>query len=278
MTSFSVMKQIVTLITLFICSQTYGQIDNRSQPDSIYLNRKVKKIYAYLNSKKDLSEIIEFDRDGRKIRSVKYSASYDKKTRGQKTINLISSFKYDSKSRLTQIIDSVIYWDNSCRINNHYFYYDTNGVLETVKYFEAPFETPISETYYYESPFRTTTIQRNDTLILYCKTKEYENGFYVNKFYGYYYEAKLKSGVSVYQGDTSRYQYSDYSDMQRFEDTETIKNTFNSKGQLITSDVNSVFMNNRTSKYKLTYSYYSNGLLASIRGYVPEFFKYEFYD
>ena len=259
------MKQILPLITLLFFSQAFGQIDNRSQPDSIYQNRKVKKIYAYLNSKKDLSEIIEFDIDGRKTRSVKYSASYDKKTRARKKIDLITSFKYDLKLRLTQIIDSVIFWNNSCRVNNHYFYYDTNGILNIVKYYEAPFETPISETYYYENPFRTTTIRRNDSLILYCKTKEYEKDFYVNKFYGYYYEAKLKSGVSVYQGDTSRYQYSDYSDMQRFEDTKTIKNTFNSKGQLITSDVNSVFMNYRTSRYKLTYSYYSNGLLESIR-------------
>lgn len=272
------MKQILTLITLFFFSQTFGQIDNRSQPDSIYQNRKVKKIYAFLNSKKDLSEIIEFDRDGRKVRSVKYSASYDKKTRGRKTIDLISTFKYDSKLRLTQIIDSVVYYDKSYGVNNRYFYYDTNGVLTNVKYYEALFETPNSETNYYSNPFRTTTTRRNDTMILYCKTKEYEKGFYVNKFYGYYYEAKLKTGVSVYQGDTSKYQYSDYSDMQRFEDTETIKNTYNLKGQLITSDINSVFMTNRTSRYKLTYGYYSNGLLKSIRGYVPEFFKYEFYD
>lgn len=272
------MKQILTLITVFYFSQTFGQIDNRTQPDSIYQNRKVKKIYAYLNSKKDLSEVVELNRDGRKIRSVKYSASYDKKTRGRKTIELISSFKYDSKSRLAQIIDSVIYWDNSCRVNNHHFHYDTNGDLDTVKYYEAHFQSPASETYYYGNPFRSTTIRRNDTLILYYKTKEYEKGFYVNKFYGYYYEAKLKTGVSINQDDTSRYQYSDYSDMQRFEDTKTIKNTFNSKGQLITSDVNSVFMNDRTSRYKLTYSYYSNGLIESIRGYVREFFKYEFYD
>jgi hypothetical protein len=272
------MKLILTIILPLFFIQAYGQIDNRSQPDSIYQNRKVKKIYAYLNSKKDLSEIIEFDRGGRKIRSVKYSASYDKKTRGRKRIDLIRSFKYDSESRLTQIIDSVIYWNNSCRVNNRYFYYDTNGALNVVKYYEAPFQTPVSETYYYQNPFRTTTIRQNDTLILYCKTKEYEKGFYVNKFYGYYYEAKLKSGVSVYRGDTSRYQYSDYSDMQRFEDTTTIKNTFNSKGQLITSDVNSVFMNERASRFKLTYNYYSNGLLKNIRGYVPEFFKYEFYD
>lgn len=272
------MKQILTIILPLFFIQAYGQIDNRSQPDSIYQNRKVKKIYAYLNSKKDLSEVVEFDRDGRKIRSVKYSASYDKKNRRRKTIDLISSFKYDSKSRLTQIIDSVIYWDNSCRVNNHYFHYAKNGDLDTVKYYEAPFQTPVSETYYYGNPFRSTTIKRNDTLILYCKTREYEKGFYVNKFYGYHYETTLKTGVSVTQGDTSRYQYSDYSDMQRFEDTKTIKNTFNAKGQLIISDVNSLFMNNKTSKYKLTYSYYSNGLLKSIRGYVPEFFKYEFYD
>ena len=272
------MKQILTIILPLFFIQAYGQIDNRSQPDSIYQNRKVKKIYAYLNSKKDLSEIVEFDRDGRKTRSVKYSASYDRKTRTRKKIDLICCFKYDSELRLTQIIDSVIYWDNSCRVNNCYLYYDTNGVLTAVKYYEAPFQIPVSETYYYKNPFRTTTIRRNDTLILYCKTKEYEKGFYVNKFYGYYYESKHKSGFSIYQGDTSKYKYSDYSNIQRFEDMETIKNTFNSKGQLIASDVNSVFMNNRTSRYQLTYSYYSNGLLESIRGYIPEFFKYEFYD
>ena len=116
------MKQILTLITLFFFSQTFGQIDNRSQPDSIYQNRKVKKIYAFLNSKNDLSEIIEFDRDGRKVRSFKYSASYDKKTRGRKTIDLISTFKYDSKLRLTQIIDFVVYYDKSYRVNNRYFH------------------------------------------------------------------------------------------------------------------------------------------------------------
>jgi len=272
------MKQILTLTTFFFFTHTFAQLDNRSQPDSFYQSRKVKRIYAFLNSKKDLSETIEFDRDGRKTRSVKYSASYDRKTRTRKKIDLISSFKYDSQLKLTQIIDSVIYWDNSRRVNNQFFYYNTNGFLDTVKYYEAPFKTPVSETYYYESPFRSTTVRRNDTLTLYCKTKEYEKGFYVNKFYGYYYEAKLKSGVNIHKGDTSRYQYSDYSDMQRFEDTETIKNTFNSKGQLIISDINSVFMNNRTSKYKLNYKYYSNGLLESIRGYVPEYFKYEFYD
>lgn len=272
------MKQTLTIIILFSFSQTFGQLDNRSQPDSIYQKRKVKKIYAYLNSKNDLSEIIEIDRNGCKVRSVKYSASYDKKTRGRKKIDLVSTFKYDSKLRLAQIIDSVIYWNNSCRINNHHFHYDQNGFLDTVKYYEAPFQTPVSETYYYKNPFRSTTVRRNDTLTLYCKTKEYENGFYVNKFYGYYYEAKLKSGVSINHGDTSRYQYSDYSDMQRFEDTMTIKNSFNLKNQLITSEIYSVFMYNRISKFKLTYNYYSNGLLKSIHGYVPEYFKYEFYD
>ena len=272
------MRQILTLIASFLFIQAYAQVENRFQLDSIYQNRKVKKIYAYLNSKKDLSEIIEFDRDGRKLRSVKYSASYDKKTRKRKTVDVISSFKYDSRLRLIQIIDSVIYWNNTFRVNNSYFFYDTNGALKTIKYYKAPFDTPVSETNYYENPLRSTTIQRNDSSIIYCKTEEYERAFYVNKFYGYYFEARLKDGISVNQSDTLRYQYSDYSDMQRFDDTKTINNTFNVKGQLITSDVNSVFMTNRTSRYKLSYSYYSNGLLESIRGYVPEFFKYEFYE
>lgn len=272
------MRQILTFIVSFVFTQAYGQIENRSQPDSIYQNRKVKKIYAYLNSNKDLSEVIEFTKDGRKLRSVKYSASYNQKTRKRKSVDKISCFKYDSQMRLTQIIDSVIYSDNSCRVNNHYFHYDTNGVLNTIKYYEAPFEMPVTETYYYSNPYRSTTIRHNGSSVIYNKTKEYDKDFYVNKFYGFYFEAKLKSGVSVYQGDTSRYQYSDYSDMQRFEDTETINNTFNSKGQLVTSDVNSVFMNNRTSAFKLSYNYYSSGLLKSIRGYVPEYFKYEFYE
>src|SRR5688572_9310287 len=146
------MKQILTFIVSFFFTQAYGQLENRSQPDSIYQNRKVKQIYAYLNSNKDLSEVIEFDKDGRKIRSVKYSASYNKKTRKRKSIDMVSCFKYDSQMKLTQIIDSVIYWDNSCRVNNRYFYYDTTGVLTNIKYFEAPFDTPISETYYYSNP------------------------------------------------------------------------------------------------------------------------------
>jgi len=272
------MKHILTIILAVFFIQAYGQIDNRSQPDSIYQNRKVKKIYAFLNSKKDLSEVVEFDRSGRKVRSVNYSASYDRKTRTRKRIDLVRSFQYDSVSRLTQIIDSVLYWNNSWRVNNRYFYYDAKGALSAVKYYEAPFHTPVSITYYYQDPFRSTTIRQNDTIILYCKTKEYERGFYVNKFYGYYYETKFKGEVSVVPGDTSKYQYPDYSGMQRFEDTMTIKNSFNSKGQLISSDVNSVFMSDRTTRYKLTYDYYSNGLLKSIRGYIPEFFKYEYYD
>jgi len=231
------------------------------------------KIYAFLNSKNDLSEMIEFDSVGHKIRSVKYSASYNKRTRKNKRIDRISYFKYDSQMKLIQIIDSVSY-----NVNNTYFYYDTNGMLINTKRFEGTFDTPSSETYYYTNPYRSTTTRRNDSsIITYNKTKEYDKDFYVNKFYGYYLEAKLKTILVVNKGDTLKGQYSDYSDMQRFEDTEQIKNVFNSKGQLVSSKVKSVFMNDRELSYKLTYKYYANGLLMSIEGYIPEFFRYEFY-
>jgi len=272
------MKQILTFIAFFLFIHAFGQLENRCQPDSIYQNRRVKKIYAYLNSSKDLSEVIEFDRNGHRIGSVKFSASYDKKTRKRKKTEQISYFRYDAEWKIIQIIDSVIYSHNASRVNIHYFFYDTTGVLTNVKYYEDPYKIPASETFYYSQPYRSTTVVRKDSSVVYSKTKEYDKDFYVNKFYGYYFQAKLKTGFSVYRGDTSTYQYSDYTDMQRFEDTEVIKNTFNGKGQLTTSNVNSVFLNDRTLTYTLSYTYYANGLLKSIRGYVPEYFRYELYE
>ena len=34
-------------------------------------------------------------------------------------------------------------------------------------------------------------------------------------------------------------------------------------------------MNDRINEYELNYKYYENGLLKSVRGYVPRYFKYE---
>lgn len=256
--------------------QAYGQPENRYQPDSIYQNRKVKKIYAYLNSKKDLSEIIEFNCEGLKFQSMKYSASYDHKTRAQKRIESKSSFMYNSHLQLSHISDTIFYWDNSFAINNTYFEYDSSRSLVSSKYYRGNFTTPDYETFYNYEPFKTTTIQRKDSLVVYEKSKEYEKDFYVCKFYGYYLKAKLKTVYGIEQNASVAYQYSDENDLQRFEDYETILNTFNSKAQLVESYIKSVFMNDRRNEYKLRYKYYPSGLLHSIRGYIPEFFTYEF--
>lgn len=72
--------------------------------------------------------------------------------------------------------------------------------------------------------------------------------------------------------------YSDHDDLQRFEDNETIINTFNGDGRLIKSESRSVFMNDRVSEYELYYKYFKNGLLKSVRGYVPRYFEYEYWE
>jgi len=59
-------KYILFLIFISEIISCYGQIENRWQPDSIYSNRNVKKIYVYLNSPKDLAEIVEFDKAGKR--------------------------------------------------------------------------------------------------------------------------------------------------------------------------------------------------------------------
>lgn len=271
------MNKILILLYLIFPIIVYGQSENSCQPDSVYINKHVKKIIAFLNSPRDLSEVTYLDREGHKIRSVKYSASYNRKTRKNKDIDMMRHYKYDSNMRLVQIIDSAVYLNNSFGINNTYLHYDSMGTLTKSQYYIGNFKTPNYETFYSYIPYKSTTIQHNDTLIIYHKTKEYENEFYVKRFYGYYLEPKLKDGIIIDGQDTSRYQYSDYNDLQKFNDNMVLKNTYNSKGQIISSDINSVFMNDRTTTYKMTYFYYSNGLLKSVRGYVPEFFEYEFY-
>ncbi len=56
------------LIIIFLTSLSYSQIANRWQPDSVYENRKVKKILVFLNSPEDISEIVEFDKNGKRTR------------------------------------------------------------------------------------------------------------------------------------------------------------------------------------------------------------------
>lgn len=271
------MSKTIFIILLFISFQSYGQIENRWQPDSIYSNRKVKKIFVYLNSQKDLSEIVEFDRNGKRKRIEKFSASYNKQTRKSKKTSLISHYKYNYQNRVEQIIDSTMYLNNSILIFKTNLEYDSNGLLLLSKYYRL-FENPYSVTKYSYKPFKSTTIRRNDSILVYEKTKEYDKGFYVKRFYGFYLEPKLKKVQSTNNGETNTVAYSDQNDFERYDDNKTIKNSFDEKGRLIKSEIKSTFMNDRTNEYDLNYKYYKNGLLKSVRGYVPRYFKYEFWE
>jgi hypothetical protein len=270
------MNKALIFISFILSSSAYGQSENNSQPDSMFKNRHVRKIILYENSPKDLSMITFVDKEGRKIRSIFYSASYNGKTRKNKRIERTKHFKYES-NKLVQIIDSTAYFDGTFSVDNTFFYYDSLGRLTKSLEYQRNFKTPLFETTYRYNPYESTTIKHKDTLITYHKTKEYENGFYVKRFYGYYLEFKLKDRFVVQGKDTIIYSYSDENDLQKFNDNEVLKNSFNAAGQIVSSDINSVFMNDRTTNYKLTYNYYPNGLLKSVRGYIPEFFEYEFY-
>ena len=273
------MKTIATIILIFFNSiLSFGQIENRWQPDSVYKNKNVKKIFVYENSLKDLSEIVELDRNGKIIRIEKYSASYNKRTRKLKSIDRVTNHIYDEQGKINHEIDTIIYHhNNSVSTEKTYFYYE-NSLLISSKYFKGNFENPSSETTYSNHPFTSTTTIKIDTLITYRKTKEYERDFYVKRFYGYVLEAKLKKKQITINGITETYSYSDETDRQRFDDNETIKNTFNEQGQLLKSEIKSVFRNDRTSEYILTYTYENNGLLKSLRGYVSLYYKYEYFD
>ena len=253
-------------ISFPLCS--LGQIENRWQPDSVYSNRQVKKIFVYLNSPKDLSEIVEFDRAGKRIRSTQYSASYNGRTRKYKSIDKINKYEYDSINRLQTIIDSL-------GTDSIVFQYDINGKLITSRKNLGNF---VYVTRFFYDPFKTITIRKKNSIIVYEKTKEYDKDFYVKRFYGNYWESKLKRVTSTIDGVTNTVAYSDENDLQKRKDDKTIKNTFDSYNRLIKSDVKSIFMNDRVNEYVLNYIYDKNGLLKSIHGYVPRYFKYEFWE
>lgn len=262
------MNRLIFIIFLSIPLWSFGQIENKWQPDSIYSNRQVKKIFVYLNSPKDLSEIVEFDRNGKRIRSTKYSASYNRKTRKRKRIEKINLFKYNNKNQLIKIID-LVGQDLTT------FKYGNNGKIISSRKNLGNFNY---ETKYFYEPYKSTTTRNKDSIVVYEKSKEYEKDFYVSRFFGYYLEPKLKKVKTTENGITYTLANSDKTDLQRFEDNKTIDNSFNEKGQLIKSDIKSVFMNDRINEYELNYKYYKNGLLKSVRGYVPRYLKYEFWE
>lgn len=228
----------------------------------------MKKILVYLNSPKDLSEIVDFDKSGKIIRSIKYSASYDKRSRERKAIQQTMLYNYDSLNRLVSIVDS----DGTDSILS---FYDPAGKLFSSR---KKLSNLVYHTNYYHNPFKSITTVLRDTMVVYEKTKEYERDFYLKSHYGYYYEPKLKKDSSFVNGQLNITSYSDHNDMQRFEDNETLINTFDEDGRLIKSEIRSVFMNDRVSEYELYYKYFKNGLLKSVRGYVPRYFEYEYWE
>ncbi|MFC2186593.1 hypothetical protein ACFCT7_04675 [Fulvivirgaceae bacterium LMO-SS25] len=262
------MNRILFLIFIFLPIYSFGQIENKWQSDSLYANRQVKKIFVFLNSPKDLAEVVEFDRTGKRIRSTEHSASYDRNTRKSKTIEKINLFEYDTQNRLVKIIDSI-------GKDSTTFKYGTNGKLTSSQKNLGSF---VYETTYSYQPYQSTTTRRNDSIIVYQKTKEYDKDFYVKRFYGFHFEPKLKKVLDTINGIPNTTAYKDYTDLEKFEDDKTITNTFNEEGQLIKSNIHSLFMNDRKNDFELYYEYYKNGLLKSVRGYLPRYFEYKYWE
>lgn len=267
------MNKNIILIFIIFPILGFGQIENRWQPDSIYLNRQVKKIYVYLSSKKHLSQIIEFDSIGKKIRLTRYNNSNTQITRESKSVDKIYFYKYDSKHRLTKIVDSI-------GRDSTVFKYGKNNKLI---YSRKKLGDFTYETQYYYEPLVSTTTHKKDSILVYHKTKEYEKDFYVNRFFGYVVEPTLKKkNLTHWDKDSivrnAKISYSNYDSLKRFEENEVIKNIFNEDNQLIESEIKSVFLNNRINEYKLYYKYYKNGLLKSVSGYFPRYYKYEYWE
>ncbi|MCO5946102.1 hypothetical protein [Mucilaginibacter flavidus] len=269
---------ILTILLSILFIQVKAQDENNFQPDSTYQNHKVKRIYVYENSPRDLSRIIDLDANGHKVKLVDYDASYDRKTRARKKISGTTRYIYDSSNKLIEVIDSASYIKSSKETDQTYFFYDANGVLNGSTYHKNKYV--YSHTEYSSDPLKSITTRQNDSLIISKDTEEYDRNFYKKRSYGYSWEPTLKTITTVRGTDTSRTQYSDYKDLKKLDSYDEITNRFNSKGQLISSDIHQRFMVNpdtwRTFNVTLTYNYYANGLLKSIYGYIPKFFKYEF--
>jgi len=67
-------------------------------------------------------------------------------------------------------------------------------------------------------------VRRTNSSKVYEKTYEYDKEFYVKRFYGYYLEPKLKKIEKVVDGKLNTVSYSDYEDLERFEDEKNIIN------------------------------------------------------
>jgi hypothetical protein len=273
------MKHILIFILTVIFIRAKAQDEDKFQPDSIYRSCKVKRIYVYGYSPRDLSIVIDLDTNGHKVKLVHYDESYDRKTRARKGIYSISRYIYDSEKKLIEVIDSERY-THPGDTDHTYFFYSANGVLKASTHYKGKYV--YDHTDYSANPFKSVTTRgKNDSMIFYQNTQEYDRDFYEKRSYGYSWESTLKTACFVHGTDTSSYQYSDDKDLKRLEIFDEYINQFNSKGQLISSEENQRFMVDpgtwRTFHDTAIYNYYANGLLKWMSGYSGKNFKYEFY-
>lgn len=223
-----------------------------------------------MNSPKDLSEVIEFDKDSKRMRSTHYSASYNRKTRKRKYVEAVYIFSYDSLGKISSIVDTL-----GVGYIQIYYFYNSEGRISKKEKNLGNFH--YVSTYSY-NPLIKTTIRTKDSVIVYHKTTEYDQDFYERRVHGYVMESKLKRVTTIIDGVENTLAYSDETDLQRFNEDRKIVNTFDEQGRILTADVHSIFMNDRVFESFLRFDYYKNGLLKSERGYVPMYFKYEFWE
>ncbi|MEO0898663.1 MAG: hypothetical protein AAFY71_19775 [Bacteroidota bacterium] len=228
----------------------------------------MKRIYVYKNTKKDLSEIVDFDEKGRRSRSIKYRGSSNRLSRKRKDYVRINLYSYDSFDRITKIADSL---------GSDYtsFIYGKKGKL--ISSFEK-FDNAIFETVYYYNPYRSVRRKMLNGKLLEELTEEYDKNFYVSRFYKVEFKPKMKKITDSINGRINTTAYRDYNDWERQDGEKTFDNEFDSSGRLVSSWTKSVFLEGRVFETYLQYKYYKNGLLKRVVGYVPIFYKYEFYE
>ena len=173
-------RSVFLILFLLYFSLNHAQPANIFQPNEIYKEKKVKKIYVYLNSPKDLSEIIEFNEEGNRIYEEKYNASYNARTRKLKQLAITTRYIYDSIGRLKEKINKGNY-NNSTSLDNKTVYNYENEKLVLARYYQRNFDKPNSETSYSYNPLISITIKTNDSLITYKSTIEFERDFYEKK-------------------------------------------------------------------------------------------------
>jgi hypothetical protein len=247
------------------------QDDDHWQPDSIYANRKVKTVLIYQTTPQDITEIIHLNNIGKKIKVDSYSPSYDKKTRKLKRLELVALYKYDCSDKLIKIIDSTINYGNEYSLTRRIFEYDSTGKLRVERYFVREENECYREIRYFHSPFRSNLITRNDTIVTLNEMIEYDKDFYPSRQTGFYFQPKMEYQTISDESGTTKIQRSF---LEKRETDLKYNNIFDKKGKIVSSDLK----NNGHNVYKLKYKYYSNGLLKSVVGEVPTYFKYEYFE